>query len=172
MVDPENSTAGYNDELLKAVGLLFLVSATSEQILAIQFNRLICHPEPVKAETALALQGTEIKVRIQQIKTLARYAVPREDLPEILRTCDKIRDAFQMRNDLAHSLSAYHKDPDKITIVPFRTKNDGSLHPDKTYTIRQITEKAIRLAKLTHRLKFLLNQSGIVLPLKPEQPES
>ena len=151
----------FSNELLCAIGKMLIMFASGENALALQVARLISHPRSLDPTTALAIAGAQSSVLIQQIQILSRYQANPEQLPEVLKKCDKIRNAFDLRNDLAHCSGGRGPDKDKIRIQPFKMRANGQLVPQKTLTTTQINEATDKLSEHLLELDRLLTDSGI-----------
>lgn len=150
----------FDDNVLNAVGLLFLTAAQVETVLSFQLGRLIAHPETRDSATVIAIQGAGITVLLQQIKTLAKFRAPQQ-YDEIKKCCGRIRKAFEPRNHIAHYMSIEPRQKDSIQLIPLKMKENGDFIDEKPYTAQQIKGFAHRLYNLMRELDSLLTNAGI-----------
>lgn len=150
----------YSDELLKAIGLLFVVSASTETALSFHLWRLAHHPTSSNPPAMIALQGMDTKVKLEKISLLSVLLLKRQS-PEIIKICDKIRDKFQRRNEIAHYSNTPGRDPDHIKIGQIRMKRTGELESDKIYSAKQIKGFAAAMLHRSRQLDAALNDAGV-----------
>jgi hypothetical protein len=158
----------FSQELIHAIGLLFVTASSAETAVALQVPRLISHPQKLDPATALALAGTPMRVSLQQIRTLARFRLAADAAANIATLCDKLRESYEHRNELAHFVAAPGQRPDEAVLRTLRLKADGSLTPAKPYTADQIREFAATLRARVRELDNLLTAAGLA-PWDPEQ---
>ena len=150
------------DELLRAIGLLIVVSGSAEHGLALQFARLVAHPNKIDPVLVAALGRTgEARVQLQQMKIVSRFRLTPEKAQEVIKLCDRIQDCFDRRNELAHWLIVPGTTADKAILRTIRIKADGSLVPAKPYTAQQIKEFAEKMFERMTEFDRLLTASGI-----------
>jgi hypothetical protein len=151
----------FSKELIHAIGLFIMAAASSEHALAIHMARLIAHPGKVDPITVLAVAGTETSVRLQQIQVLARFRLKSEAASEVIGLCDKIRESFQRRNDIAHSAHAAGSKLDEVILKNVKLKANGTLVADKPFTTKQIQEFTQTLVTRLRELGQLLTDAGV-----------
>lgn len=149
----------YSDELFRAVGILFVTAAYSENTLTFQLARLISHPDDTRTNEMMALHGMETKVKLEKIVVAAHLHQP-ERTPDIRKACDKIRSSFQRRNEIAHLMDAGQK-PDALHLKLLKFRSDGTLAKDKVYTAAQIRVFAATLLARMQKLDQLINDLGV-----------
>lgn len=148
------------EEMLRVIGLLFVVAGSVELALALQFARLIAHPNKIDSATAAALGQIELRPQLQRIKIIARFRLDPEKARELIRLCDRIQDSFDRRNELAHWMIAPAENGAVLRTFKIKT-SDGSLVPAKPYTAQQIREFAETLYERLAEFDRLLTASGI-----------
>jgi hypothetical protein len=79
------------EELLRAIGLLVVIAGSAEHGLALQFARLISHPNKIDSATVAALGRTETRAQLQQIKIITRFRLTPEKAQEVIKLCDRMR---------------------------------------------------------------------------------
>jgi hypothetical protein len=149
------------EELLRAIGLLIVTAGSTEHGLALQFARLIAHPNKIDPATVAALGRTETRAQLQQIKISTRFRLNTEKAQELIKLCDRIQDSFDRRNEIAHSIITPGTDADKAVLRTIKIKADGSLVPAKPYTAKQIREFAQKLFEHVAEFDHLLTASGL-----------
>jgi len=147
------------EDLLQAVGSLFLICANVEVTLAINLARLMDHPREAEGKTILLVSPMDAKVKLEQIK-IASVLLQLPNAAEIARNCDKIRKLFQRRNDIAHN-SNLQTAPGRLIVRPLRLEK-GQLSRDKVFTTEQILQYGDLLVARTRCLGGQLNDAGLV----------
>jgi hypothetical protein len=150
------------EKLLCAIGVLIVAAGASEHGLALQFARLIAHPNKVDPATVAALGRTDVRAQLQQIKIIARFRLESEKAEELIKLCDRIQDCFDRRNEIAHWIIMPRASEDSAAVLrTLKIKADGSLVPEKPYTAQQIREFATKLSERMTEFDRLLTASGL-----------
>jgi hypothetical protein len=151
----------FGAEFLSAVGLLFITAGAAEHALALQFARLIAHPNKLDPAMVAALGYVETRAQMQQIRIIARWRLTPERFQEAMNICDRIQDSFDRRNELAHWVYTPGAGSDKAVLRTVRIKRDGSLVPPKPYTAQQIRGFADMLLNRLAEFDRVLNEAGL-----------
>jgi hypothetical protein len=149
------------EELIYAIGMLFASAGMAEHAIALQFVRLMAHPNKIDPAIVATLGRTDTRARLQQIKIIARFRLSPEKAQEVIKLCSKIQDNFDRRNELAHWVVAPGMTANQAVLKTIRIKEDGSLDPPKPVTIQQIRELAEKLSARLNALDRLLTESGM-----------
>lgn len=163
MENPVQET--YSDTLFRAVGVLFVTAAIAENALSFQLARLMTHPNPIRPHELMALQGMETKVKLEKIAVAAHLQKP-EHGARVRAICDRIRQHFQRRNDIAHYMDAGGA-PDCLNLIVFKLKRDGSMAGRKRYKADQILSYAAAMHARLRQLDECLNELGIKNAVEP-----
>ena len=159
-------------ELLAEIGMFFIMFSASESGLAHQLTRLISHPHKYDSNAGLVLFGASTKVLIQQIQILSRLKLDPKYQDAVIKICHKIRDSYDLRNDLAHFTAGPTKDEHKIILLPFKMKANGELVKEKILTKDQISDATDTLVSRMAELDRLLTEAGITPTPKRDEQDS
>jgi hypothetical protein len=161
MDDPLPFETMFSDELLRAVGLLFLGSAVAETALGTQAARCLCHPNSLTAQAYLSTAGMDLKIKLQTIEQCVRVCASRGE-GKIEHITSSIRRQFEHRNAIAHNMG-WPARPDEISLNPVKLTRKGVV-PGKVFTAKQIMGFAQVMHSRVRQLTEELTELGITKP--------
>ena len=128
------------EEYLAAIGRVAMTFGVVEGQTALLFEHLL------ETEEAASVQDEAIKRQIRRIEDLAPQVVEdAEILRSVRRWAPRVRDAADKRNEVLHAI--WSRDPDE----PFGKLSKFSIgprHPDREYTIDELTSLRLRSTSL------------------------
>lgn len=143
----------YNENIMSAVGLLFLVSAATESSLGLELTLLSTAPNPSNAKLGLSFSGMALRTKLSKLYEMARFHDD-IDLKSVETLCDKIDKIYDDRNRIAHNLSQITAHGIKVTSIKLTRKSMS--FPEKEYTPQEIRNLAKTLRETTFKLSGLL----------------
>lgn len=146
----------YSDELMKAVGLLFITASNIEAALGLQVARCLCHPHTINQATATSCAGIELKTKLRQIEISTQILFP-QHLDGVKKITSSIRRQFDHRNAIAHNCN--FGSGDDLRVIPLKMSNKGAVR-EKTFVANQITNIARMMHARTRQLDECLIAIG------------
>ncbi len=154
----------YTEDIVRAVGLLFLTSSLVESGLSLVLWRLASHPQDFHGNMLLPLWGMETRVKLEKIKALSQSCIEPEHASQAIKLCDKLRRVFTRRNEIAHYLNspvAGEVPSGRLSLSTLRLRNDGTMEPVKTYAPAQIRCFALTMKTRLNELEGVLTDGGV-----------
>ena len=148
----------YSNEIIEAVGLLFLAASTCESALSFQAARCMLHPNKLTNQSTFAASGMDLKVKLLVIENSVRVIAP-DHADRIAKITASVRRLFQHRNNIAHNLSAVDESKLKVYVHKITSKGPAKA---KVYNARQIEDFANLMGARTRQVDDCLNEIGIV----------
>lgn len=171
---PYSSAKEIGPELEQAIGSLFVSAGAAEVALAMQVLRMMANPNPIIVDAVPLLSGMEVRVKLGIIRTYAGLkARDRCTRNAISKTADNIRDAFDRRNDFAHSALKAGDEADTVALLTMKVDRVG-IPITKVYTKAQIEGFSQAIRSSVRALDEQLTRLGFrkleELPLR-DQPK-
>jgi hypothetical protein len=144
----------------RAVGNLIATASETDVLVGMQIIRMISPVETIYYHAMPIVLGMEFKVKINLLRVLyASYRLPHQEA--FGKLCDKIRDAYGRRNEIAHAIITPGKSADRVRVQLFKAQTKtGDVHPPKFLTKEEINEWARQLFRYGLALELLLTSLG------------
>lgn len=146
-------------EIPAAVGNLFMMAGAAESALAFQLLRMLAHPKNIDPAAFHLVSGMDVKVKLSIIRTLAALKVPRHK-KAISIACDGIRDAFDKRNEFAHSIVVPGVEPKTIVTHSLKPTALGTFRGDVKYSLGDVGAFGVNILTKCLALDEALTRSG------------
>jgi len=147
----------YSQDLIEAVGLLFLAASSTEAALSLHAARCISHPNPPSLQTHLSTVGMEAKLKLQTIEYCIQLCA-RDAFPKIEKITRSIRRLYEHRNYVAHNFSIQR--PNHIEVYVLKMARKGPVK-NKLFTAAQLEGYANLFHARVRQLDECLNELGI-----------
>ncbi|MFN7231757.1 MAG: hypothetical protein ACK51C_10915 [Brevundimonas sp.] len=156
---PTQAEREIDKDLLTEIGGLIVTAAMADMMLGSVLSRMVSGDQVSRPVQALSA-GMDFGVKLAVARVLSHVIGGEEDREIFVRTCDRLQQLYQRRNDRAHCIPAGSRKGVTLFQSLKRDPKTGLLPPPKQVRAKQVRGWAHQITLEVQELDELLDKYG------------